>query len=271
MGDSGRAGGRLALHLALGATVLIALIAGVLWLVHWASPGVWTTITNDQGLADIVISSVATLIGSGLAVLVAYAVLRAQMVADRTLAFDVSVAEIAHDVAGELAAWVDGMTEPRAGRADRLPGEGAAVMRALVSRKDLLSHNGVASVPHLIEAVRQLERDRVQLILLEKSIGKRLSEGAGDNLGKVASALLHLSADFADQWSERIQPVLDEVKAHSRTLSEWRPGQGAPHFEFTPGTRVDSVVEIDSRLREKGLQFPRDEVAEAFGFYDDSV
>jgi hypothetical protein len=268
--DQASEAGGIGFKLLVGSEIAGGMVACGLLILRWTDPGPWRLFIADQGVADLLTATIGSVIGAGLAVLVAYSVLRAQVVADQKLARETRTAEVIHDVAGELAVWVSGLTNPSdSSQRGRLPSDGPRpVLRALTSRRDLLEHNGIGSLDALSEAVRQLERDRESLVRCEASIKKRAPKRPKVLLADHLRLGLALAVEINTEWS-KISAELDRIAAYARELAGWKAGEKVAPFEFEPGKRVAEMSVVEERLHKKGFVIPRDKNLEALGYYTD--
>lgn len=258
---------RVRLILTLGSILAIALTVSSLLLLRCTKPGAWRNLTNDEGLAAITIALGGSIIGSGIAILLAYGILRAQIVADRTLAADSHAMEVVHDLAGELAVWVAAFKKPKLGTGEpaaQSPGLDGAI-RTLTSRRDFLDSVGLKSSDHLLQAIQQLDGDRSKLIAGCRSIQER--GVAPSEIADYFQISWDLDFEVDVEWA-KIQTELNAISAHIRDLAAWNKSGDQPGYSFRPGTRV-SVIDIEKRLLAKGHQITRDPWQELAGAYGD--
>ncbi|MFB6724223.1 hypothetical protein ACFCV3_28860 [Kribbella sp. NPDC056345] len=260
--------GGIGLKLALGSALVILLTAVGLLLLRCTKPGVWNELTSNQSLANAVITIGGSIMGAGIAVLLAYGILRAQIVADRTLAADSHALEVIHDVAGELAVWVAGFTKPKptsGGKTKPVSTGSDAAIRALTSRRDFLASAGIMSSDDLLAAIQQLESDRIDIVEFCDSIERRGS--TPEDVGSFFSLGIDVSIEADSEW-KKVEAEVVRLSSHVRDLAIWSTGLEPPSYKFEHGTRISSMVEIEMRLVAKGHQISRDEWQVWAGSYD---
>lgn len=258
-------------YLWVKALVAAVVLAAVTLALHLWAPGVWDEMTTDTSIANAIVSVLGALLGTLIAVAAAYAILTRQVSADRQLELDMRLADVAHEVAGEISFWRDSLPEP--GRGENSGRGDPALVRALVQRRDRLEPAGVP-VLKILNFVRMVERDRRSLDASYTSIVERIpvSPGQQPDLLSIAATMLQTGVTISTEWSDSVVPHVDALDAFATQLSGWHPGSGVPALNV-PEERslVCTTVEIERRLRADGLDIPRDPIAEHLGRYQDAV
>lgn len=245
-------------------------IAATTFALHLWAPGVWDEMTADASIANAIVSIVGALLGTLIAVAAAYAILTRQVSADRQLELDMRLADVAHEVAGEISFWRDSLSEP--GRGGNSGRGDPTLVRALVQRRDRLEPAGVP-VLKILNFVRMVERDRRSLDASYTSIVERIPVGPGQqsDLFSMAATMLQTGLAISAEWSDSVVPHVDSLDAFATRLSGWHPGSDVPALNV-PEERslVCTTVELERRLGADGWDIPRDPIAERLGLYQDA-
>lgn len=257
----------------IGLTVLVSalVVAAAAFALHRWAPAVWGELATEASIANAIVSIVGALLGTLIAVAAAYAILTRQVSADRQLELDMRLADVAHEVAGEISYWRDSLPEPGRGEEGE-PGD-PALVRALVQRRDRLERAGIP-VLRILSFVRTVERDRRSLDESYKSIVEREPAKPGqqpDWIG-IAATTLQTGLAISAEWREHVVPHADALDAFATQLSGWHPGSDVPSLDV-PEERslVCTTVELERRLNAEGLEIARDPIAEQLGLYQDTA
>lgn len=247
--------------------LVVALLAAAgLGLQCWA-PTLWAQLTGDEQLANAVVSTLGSLIGTLIAVAAAYAILRHQLEADRQLELDLRIADVAHEVAGEISYWRDALPDPVI-LARGSTAFDPAVVRALVRRRDRLESHGVPAMA-ILRFIRVVARDLASLRGAYDSISRRLTTD-GNQWAKGVAVTLEASSEISAEWRTHVVPHVDALDAFATALATWQPGQPIPPLALPDKhSLVCSMVDIEKRLSAAGHEVPRDVIASQFGLYDD--
>ena len=233
------------------------------------APGVWAELTTDASIANAIISVLGALLGTVIAIAAAYAILTRQVSADRQLEMDMRLADVAHEVAGEISFWRVSLPEP--GRGEKSDAYEPELVRALVQRRDRLERAGIPILT-ILSFVRAVERDRRSLDSSYESIVKRKPADPSDPSDwiEVAATTLQTGLAVSAEWEACVLTHADALDRFATDLSAWQPGLRVPGLSL-PGARslVCTTVELERRLSAAGLTIPRDPIAEQFGLYND--
>lgn len=248
----------------LSITVLFG--AALLGLRCWA-PGVWAELTTGAQLANAVVSIFGSLVGALIAVGAAYAILREQVGADRQLELDLRVADVAHEVAGEISYWRDSLPDPvrsvEGGKA-----LDPSVVRALVQRRDRLESHGIPAL-EILGFVRLVERDLMSLQATYDSICRRLPTN-GNQWGLALASTFAANLEVSSEWQSKVVPQVDALDKFATALANWHPGEPVPTVALpSESSLVCSMIDIEKRLAAAGHKVPRDTNAATLGLYDD--